>query len=193
MIRTFIAVALSPEIRQNLSSFQQELKKTLPPLNWVRTESIHLTLRFLGSIEPETVPQLLSALKPIGDKADKFSLNVQGVGVFPNRQRPRVFWVGVSGQTQSLHRLVFDVETALKSLGFASEDKTFHPHLTMARIKRENAVVGSALLEKGIFESDRHLGPLTVDRFDLFQSDFNSAGACYTSIGTVLLSAKSLG
>ena len=191
MIRAFLAVELSCDIRQNVSSFQQQLKETLPPLNLVRPESIHLTLKFLGFVEPSCIPQLLSVLKPIGDKTDKFSLDVQGVGVFPNIQRPRVIWAGVSGQTQSLQRLVLKVSAALEPLGFPLEEKAYHPHLTLARIKRENVTVGSALLEKGVLESDCHLGTLTVDRFILFQSDLNPSGACYTSLATVLLSTSS--
>ena len=161
-------------------------------MNWVRPESIHLTLKFLGSVEASSIPQFLSVLEPIGDRTNKFSLDVHGVGVFPNRQRPRVFWVGVSGQTQSLQRLVSEVSAALDPLGFSPEDKAYHPHLTLARIKRENGTVGSALLEKGVLENDCHLGILSVDRFILFQSDLNSTGACYTSLGTVLLSTHSL-
>ncbi len=193
MIRAFIAVELSPDVRRNVSSFQRELKKTLPPMNWVRPESIHLTLRFLGSIESSCISQLLSVLKPIGDKTDKFSLDVRGVGVFPNRQRPTIFWVGVSGQTQNLQRLVLKIAVALEPLGFPREEKIHHPHLTLARIKRDNASVGSALLERGALESDHHLGTLTVDRFVLFQSDLNSTGPCYISLGTVQLCANSLG
>ncbi len=191
MIRIFIAVDLSPDIRRNLSSFQQQLKKMLPPMNWVRPESIHLTLKFLGSVQPSCIPQILSALKPLGEMTDTFSLDVHGIGVFPNRRRPRVLWVGVSGQTQSLCRLASEVVAALEPLGFPLDEKTYHPHLTLARIKRDNDIVGSALLEDGVFASDRHLGTLTVDRFILFQSDLNSAGACYTPLGTVLLSTKS--
>ncbi len=180
MIRAFLAVELSCEIRQHISSFQQQLKETLPPLNWVRPESIHLTLKFLGSVELSCIPQLLSVLKPIADKTDKFSLDVQGMGVFPNRQHPRVIWVGVLGQTQRLQRLVLDVAAALEPLGFPLEAKAYHPHLTLARIKCEN----------GVLESDHHLGTLTVDRFILFQSDLNPSGACYMPLAAVLLSTS---
>ncbi len=193
MIRAFLAVELSCDIRQNVSSFQQQLKESLPPMNWVRSESIHLTLKFLGAVEPSCIPRILPVLKPIGDKTNKFSLDLQGVGVFPNRQRPRVIWVGISGQTQSLQRLVLGVTAALEPLGFPLEEKAYHPHLTLARIKRENVVVGSALLEKGVLENEHHLGNLTVNQFVLFQSNLNSSGACYTSLGTVLLSSSCLG
>ncbi len=192
MLRAFLAVELSSEIHQKISSFQQQFKDTLPPMNWVRPESIHLTLKFLGSVESSCIAQILAALKLIGHKVDKFSLDVQGVGVFPNRQYPKVFWVGVSGQSKILEGMVLEIEAALEPLGFPFEEKSYHPHLTLARIKRESCVVGSALLEKGVFESDRHLGTLIVDRFTLFQSSLNSAGSCYTPLGTVHLSSSSL-
>ena len=192
MIRAFLAIELSPDIRQKVSSFQQQLKDILPSMNWIRPESIHVTLKFLGSVELSRIPQLMSVLEPIGDKTSPFSLDLQGVGVFPTVKRPRIFWLGVSGPSQSLHRLVSEVEAALQSLGFASEEKTYHPHLTLARIKHENAMVGSALIEKGVFENGHHLGTLTVDRFTLFQSDLNTSGALYTPLGTVLFSPDSL-
>ncbi len=192
MVRTFIAIDLSPDIRRNVSSFQEQLKEAVPSLKWVRPESLHLTLKFLGSVQPSCIPKLLSVLKPIGEKTGKFSLNVQGVGVFPNRQRPRVFWAGVSGQTPSLQRLVSEVSMALNSLGFPPDEKAYHPHLTLARIKREHDIVGLALLEKGVLESDHYLGRLTVDRFTLFQSDLNPSGSCYMPLGAVLLSASRL-
>jgi 2'-5' RNA ligase len=83
---------------------------------------------------------------------------------------------------------VFEIDVVLEPLGFPSEEKTYHPHLTLARIKRENAKVGSALMESGVLESDQYLGMLTIDRFTLFQSDLDSSGATYTPLGTVVFS-----
>ena len=185
MIRVFLAVELSSDVREKLFSLQQQLKTTLPPINWVRPESIHLTLKFLGYVEPSVVSQLLSALEPIGEKHAPFSVDVQGLGVFPQVKHPRIFWVGLTGNTQALQDLVFEIEAALEPLGFPPEEKAYHPHLTLARIKRENAKVGSALIQMRALESDQHLGTLIVDRFTLFQSDLDSSGAKYTSLWTV--------
>jgi 2'-5' RNA ligase len=185
MIRIFLAVELSSNIREKLSSLQQQLKKTLPPINWVRPESIHLTLKFLGYVEPSLVSQLLSVLEPIGKKQTTFSINVQGLGVFPQVKHPRIFWVGLTGDTEALKDFVFEIEAALEPLGFPPEEKSYHPHLTLARIKRENAQVGSALIQTRALESDQHLGAVIVDRFTLFQSDLDSSGARYTSLWTV--------
>ena len=188
MIRVFLAVELSSNIQEKLFALQQQLKEILPPINWVRPESIHLTLKFLGYVEPSVVSQLLSALEPIGEKHEPFSVDVQGLGVFPQVKHPRIFWVGLTGNTQALHDLEFEIEAALEPLGFPPEEKTYHPHLTLARIKRENAKIGSALMESGVLESDQYLGTLTIDRFTLFQSDLDSSGATYTPLGTVVFS-----
>jgi 2'-5' RNA ligase len=172
-------------VRKKLSELQQQLRKTLPPINWVRPESIHLTLKFLGYVEPSIISQLLSVLKPIGKKQHVFSIDVHGLGVFPQVKHPRIFWIGLTGNTQALQELVLEIEAALEPLGFPPEEKAYHPHLTLARIKRENATVGSALLENQVLEKDQHLGTLTIDRFTLIQSDLDSSGARYTSLWTV--------
>jgi len=190
MIRVFIAVELSSEIRENLAVLQQQLKKTLPAINWVRPESIHLTLKFLGYVEPSRISELLSALEPIGTRHQIFSLDIQGMGVFPHVKHPRILWVGVNGQTPVLQELVLEIEAELEPLGFPVEEKSYHPHLTVARIKRENALVGSALIERGALDSAQPLGILTIDRFILFQSDLDSSGATYTRLGTVQLSGN---
>ena len=88
---------------------------------------------------------------------------------------------------------MFDIDAELEALGFPPEEKTYHPHLTLARIKRENAKVGSALRQTRVLESDQHLGTLNVDGFTLFQSDLDSSGAKYTSLWTVPFSEKASG
>ena len=185
MIRVFLAVELSLDVRKKLSELQQQLKKILPPINWVRPESIHLTLKFLGYVEPLSISQLQSVLEPLGKKQDPFSIEVHGLGVFPHIKHPRIFWAGFTGNTHALHDLVFEIDVVLETLGFPPEEKTYHPHLTLARIKRENVKVGSALIQTGALESDQHLGTVVVDRFTLFQSDLDSSGARYTSLWTV--------
>jgi 2'-5' RNA ligase len=192
MIRVFLAVELPSDIREKLFSLQQQLKKALPSMNWVRPESIHLTLKFLGYVEPSRISQIVSALEPIGKKQNGFSMDVQGLGVFPQVKHPRILWIGVTEKTQALQELVLEIEAALEPLGFPAEEKSYHAHLTLARIKRENAIVGSALLESGVLGSDQQLGPLPIDRFTLFQSDLDSSGATYTPLGTVRLSGNTL-
>ena len=185
MIRVFLAVELSSDVREKLFNLQKQLKTTLPSINWIRPESIHLTLKFLGYVEPSLVSPLFSALEPIGEKHAPFSVDAQGLGVFPQVKYPRIFWIGLAGNTQALHDLVFEIEAELEALGFPPEEKSYHPHLTLARIKRENAKVGSMLRQTRALETDQHLVALNVNGFTLFQSDLDSSGAKYTSLWTV--------
>ena len=190
MIRVFLAIELSSCIREKLFSLQQQLKDSLPPINWVRPESLHLTLKFLGYVEPSIIFHLRSVLEPVGMKRGVFSLVVQGVGVFPQTKHPRVLWVGLTGDAHVLQELVLEIEAALEPLGFPPEEKVFHPHVTLARIKRENATVGSALLENGVLANDQYLGTLSIDRLTLFQSDLDSSGVMYTELWTIPFSGK---
>jgi 2'-5' RNA ligase len=190
MIRVFLGVELSSTIRDRLFSLQQELKATLPSINWVRPESIHLTLKFLGYVDPIIISELFSVLEPIGKNQHVFSIDVRGLGVFPQVKHPRILWVGLTGNTQALQELILEIEAAVEPLGFPPEEKPYHPHLTLARIKRANATVGAALLASKVLEHDQHLGLLTIDRFTLFQSDLDASGATYTPLRAVLLSKQ---
>ncbi len=190
MLRAFLAVELSVAIREKLSTLQQTLKKTLPAINWVRPENIHLTLKFLGYVDSSHISQILAVMEPLGQEHQKFSIEVHGLGVFPQANHPRVFWVGVTGEMQTLQELVLAIDAALEPLGFPVEAKSYHPHLTLARIKRENALVGAALRKHEVLENEQHIGTLSIDRLILFQSQIDSTGPTYTPLGDVWLAGK---
>src|SRR5690349_10820063 len=111
MIRTFIAVELDSTLKQAIAGVQDSLKRELHGLapgvrlQWVRVESIHLTLKFLGDIEEGRVESILHALDKIGHEYEPFSVEVKGFGVFPTLPAPRVLWMGLAGQTDRLIRL----------------------------------------------------------------------------------------
>ena len=157
-LRTFLAVDLSPGIRQALAQLQAELRGKLPKVNWVRPESIHLTLKFLGDIEYSLVDRLRGVLEPLGKEQSSFTTDVQSVGVFPFVQKPRILWVGLTGEIQPLLHLVSKIEEALEPLGFAPEARPYHPHLTVARIKLESSKVGSSLNQSGVLEEKQNFG-----------------------------------
>ncbi len=190
MARLFVAVELSPDVREKLAGLQQELRRALPSINWVRPESIHLTLKFLGSVESSAIGPLLSVLESVGNAHELFALEIQGLGVFPKLAHPRILWAGLHGTIQALDELVLSIEAGVEPLGFSPEEKHFHPHLTLARIKREHAQVGATIRRHQILERDDHFGSLAVDRLILFQSDLSPHGATYTALGSVPLAQK---
>ena len=186
-LRVFLAVELSSDLCRKVAEFQQQLRGNLPEVNWVRPESIHLTLKFLGYVDAAMVEQLLPAMEPVGRNQAPLSLEIQGLGVFPHIRRPRILWIGCTGDVPSLLHLVSRIECALEPLGFPHERKPYHPHLTLARIKQGNSKVGSVLTHSGLLEQPQTLGALRVDRITLFRSDVSSFGAEYTPLGRVAL------
>lgn len=190
-LRVFLAADLSPDLCQKVEQLQRHLRGVLPRVNWVRSESIHLTLKFLGNVDPAMVEQLLTAIQPIRTTQAPINLEIRGLGVFPDVRRPRVLWVGCTGDLPALLNLVSLLECALEPLGFGPGEKSYHPHLTLARIKQDNSKVGSVLTESGLLEQPQNLGVLRIERITLYRSDPSPNGVNYTALWTIPLNENS--
>jgi len=97
---------------------------------------MHLTLRFLGDVDPEIVPAITAQLADAARKSGRFTLTLGAVGAFPSLRQPRVLWVGLTGEIQRLRLLHSRVEGALSQVGFPPEKRPFGPHLTVGRIRQ---------------------------------------------------------
>jgi 2'-5' RNA ligase len=192
MIRTFVAVELDPNIRKALGQTQDQARRELSRvtsearLQWVRPESIHLTLKFLGDIEETRVGAICQALGHAAGQSSSFSVDVRGLGVFPDHRAPRVLWVGLH-PPDSLTRLAEQVEAALAPLGFPAENKPFRPHLTLARIKDRSREIGKALAEGGLLAHEGLLGTLALHAVSLMRSELHPSGSLYTRLCEVRL------
>lgn len=152
--------------------------------SWVRPDSIHLTLKFLGEVADNRIDEIGSALERAAEGAAPFSLAVEGVGGFPNPKYPRVVWAGIKESTE-LKKLQLQVEAAMVELGFEPDGRAFSPHLTLCRIKSaaDSREMGRLLSEvkpelKAVFE---------VSSVVLFKSVLKPAGAEYTALKEIIL------
>ena len=193
MIRTFVAVELDTSLRQALAQTQaalrEQLRKTVPNIRiqWVRPESIHLTLKFLGYISEARVGEIQTALIRVAGGHSRFTVGVEGLGVFPDVRAPRVLWIGLTTCTDVLKRLAAEVEIELGVIGFAPEPKPFNPHLTLARMKERPHDIGRALSNSGLLRQEVKLGPLTVSALSLMKSYLQPSGSAYTQLFQVPL------
>lgn len=130
MPRLFIAIDLPETVKAQLGT----LKTPIPSAQWVKPETMHLTLRFLGDTDGERVPMIRSALA--GINAEAFDLTMQRVGRFPpsHKKAPRVLWAGVKPEPR-LDALHAQVEAALETVGYTPEKRPFNPHITLARLR----------------------------------------------------------
>ncbi|SRR5579884_753454 len=200
MIRAFLAVELDESLRAAIEQVQRELRDRLSRqlgrdarIQWVRPASVHVTVKFLGDIEEAFVDRIRHALGPALAGASRFTVPVGGVGVFPNRNGPRVLWIGCAGgaeQSEAVgrwRRLHQAVERTLEPLGFTAEAKPFSPHLTLARIKDGERLVGRVLTQSGVFDCPLSCGILDVGAISLMRSELKPAGAEYRRLWQVEL------
>ena len=183
-VRSFIAVELPSAARDAVERVMRELRATAGDgVRWVRPEGIHLTLKFLGDIDVDSVPAISTALGRCADSAAPFDLYLEGVGVFPNARRPRVVWVGLGGALESLQGLQQSVERELEALGFTRERRAFTPHLTLGRVRDgASAQQGRALSEAIAGASVQPGVVLPVRELALMKSDLQPTGAVYTRL-----------
>lgn len=135
-IRTFIAVNLNPEIREHLTSLQNNLNIPETKIKWVEKNNLHLTIKFLGYILPKQIELIKSSLKEITSRYNPFSIILSlDIGVFPTYKVPRIIWVGIKKGANELKELYNSIENNLSDKGFPRENKDFSSHITIGRVK----------------------------------------------------------
>lgn len=178
-MRLFIAVGLDEVIRQNLSKAQERLRSARCSVKWVQPELMHITLRFLGEVEEQRIPQLQEVMAAAASGIAPFGLAVVGLGAFPERGAPRVLWAGVR-DNGSLATLNHRLEEGLRRLGFAPEERPFSPHLTIGRVKDPRGA--NALRGPLAAEGASEFGSCTISELVLMQSVLSPAGPTYTPL-----------
>ena len=135
LIRTFISVPV-PEPLFNL---QKKLKVTISEkmgkIRWLHKDQIHLTIKFLGDTTEDSINDVRRIMQIIADEFKPFNISIQKTGCFPKIERPRVMWIGVSGELDKLYQLFEKIQKILNPLGFPKDEKKYHPHITIARAK----------------------------------------------------------
>lgn len=188
VVRSFIAIELPKTVKSALAELQIEFKKCGTDVRWVKPDNIHLTLKFLGSIDEKNVDNIVEIIKEICNRYNMFTLEVKGIGVFPNIRSPRVLWVSINGNSV-LAELQREIEDGMASLGFESESRRFTPHLTLGRFR--SSIGKEGFLEAIKLHGKDSFGSINVKYISLMRSDLNPAGAQHTKITEVPLIYKS--
>lgn len=200
MIRAFLAVELSPELRTELATVQQELKRRIEPeltrgtrISWAQAASIHLTLKFLGDMDEQMIEPLRVALEQAVGGRSAVIVPLERLGAFPRPDSPRVLWAGPSEQWEQgaeakrVAEIHGAIEQACEGLNFLREARPFSPHLTLARIRLGERHVGVALTRSGMLDRPILLGQLAAGSVALMQSELKSTGSVYTKLWDVSL------
>jgi 2'-5' RNA ligase len=180
-VRAFLAIAPPAEILQAIANIQNRLKRSCPfDVRWLKSESIHLTLKFFGNISGEDIIALSRVVEQCCSVFAPLQLAVKKLGVFPSPQRPRVLWVGLEGETAPLLILQQNLEQEWAACGFAKEDRPFRPHVTIGRIKSVR-LAGDPDKFMALAD-DWSAGSFRADGLTLFQSVLTPQRAVYTKL-----------
>ncbi len=172
-MRLFVAIDIPDSMRAALDAFQRQLRPTAQmttaKLRWSPVANVHITTKFIGEWPEDRIADMTLALATV-PVAGPIEIRVKGVGWFPNERQPRVFWTGVEGG-EPLRALARETEQAVAALGVPVEERSFSPHLTLARIRE--AVSLEALQEKARSLSnggDFDFGAFRATHFSLYLS-----------------------
>lgn len=181
-VRAFVALPLPEAPLRTIGELQQELATALPGIRWVKPETIHLTLAFLGDIAEDSLEKLGRSMLSIGGLQAPVTATFSGVGAFPCRSRPRVVWLGLDGGNtlSPLHEIL---KAKLNILRLPVDERPFVPHLTLGRSRKPLPGAGR-ILESF---SDRDCGSAQLDQLVLYESRLGPRGALHLPRYTVPL------
>lgn len=191
LLRAFIALEIPAPIREAIQQQTAALRKSADSslVRWVPAGNLHLTLKFLGDVSTTNLPFLTQMLSREAGQHAGFSLQVGGLGAFPNSRRPRVIWIGIHAP-EELSALARSLESATRRLGYPSEERPFSPHLTIGRIKQTASPADLQRIHTAL--ESTQVGPLgsaEVTAVHLMKSDLQPTGSVYTRLFSAPLSA----
>lgn len=186
-MRLFVGLDIPDSIRAAIEQYVDDLRRVAPDAKWVKPESYHVTLKFIGEWKKD-VREVIASLQKV--ESPPLDVAFRNCGFFPNAKAPRVFWIGIEAD-QSLPQLAAKVGEATSSIGIETEDRKFSPHLTLARSgsgsprpKRHEPMSPSMkrLAERiaGIPAPD--FGTMHPTEFFLYESKLSPGGAKYTKL-----------
>jgi len=176
-MRLFTAIELPEDVRASVWEFERALTQSYRHARWVARENLHLTLIFIGEASPDKVQLIREALS--GVKGEPFDASLEGLGSFPEgKPVARVIWIGVGEGKERMVALADRVKLALEPLDIR-DDKAFHPHLILARGRRDTGIPVQRLGSPGF-------GPLRfrVGHFSLMESKLRPEGPVYTRVAS---------
>lgn len=188
-MRLFVGIDIDDAIRQRITAFADSLKAVTQKARWVKPETFHVTLKFIGETKKEQeIRQILAQVR-----ASRPQIRFCGLGFFPNPRSARVFWVGIEAD-ERLGALATAVDEAVLRTGIACETKPYKPHLTLARAgshasgsPHQQSRGGSAfgalharLSQLG--EQEQDFGTMQAREFILYESKLSAAGARYEKL-----------
>jgi 2'-5' RNA ligase len=195
-MRLFVALDIPDLVRNRIQGFVEGVSAFAPSARWIRPESLHVTLKFIGEQSDSSLGKINSELSNV--KGQPLNIVFQGCGFYPNANRPRIFWLGVEAGPE-LASLAISIDESLAKIGIPKETHLYSPHLTLARcgsgaphLKQDGPRSGRPRTKsEGRFDklqqklqalAPPEFGTMTAHEFFLYESRTSASGAVYTKL-----------
>ena len=179
-MRLFVALDVPDETRRALGEAIRRFENVCHGARWMRAESIHVTLNFIGHVQETKLPEIKDSLANV-KSSGSIEIAFRNFGFFPNERRPRVFWLGIESGP-NLAALAASISSALEPVGIQREERAFRPHLTLARFKTEKGL--PKLREIVAPLAHQSFGNTVATQFHLYESVLNPSGAVHTKLAS---------
>ena len=185
-IRAFIAVSIPDDVRDRITAVTGRLRGA-GDVRWTPPENFHLTLKFLGNVAPERLEKLSAELHEKAKICSSFLVECRGLGAFPRLERPQVIWLGIGEGAPELCALATAVEEAGAAVGFQREQRRFHPHLTLGRVRSPKGLADLAKQLQAGASTIETLGRWEVREIQLVRSRLTPQGSIYSVLQHIAL------
>lgn len=183
-MRLFVAITFPDSLRDRLAAALRPVRDQVSGLRWLSADTYHITLKFLGRVEAEQLSDVQAGLLRAAGQAEPFALETGGLGAFPSLRRANVVWLGAAAGPP-LNALQTAVESALAPLGFPTEARPFHAHVTVARLTPRTKPLDLTGMERLVTEDAYQ--QLRIQSIELMESKVSSKGARYEAIASAPL------
>lgn len=184
-LRTFIAVAATPQIRKQALRMIGLLRPVADDVKWVASENLHWTLQFLGDVDEDDIPEVHGGIAEAVSGFDPFMLALRGVGAFPANDRPRTLWLGAGEGADEVGAIQGAVQQSLAQLGYRGESRRYVPHLTFGRAGRHTPLRELSTQLEAL--RDYEGAAMLVDAIGIYSSILEREGPRYELLGEVPL------
>lgn len=179
LLRLFSAIETPADITPRIAAIRDTLRSCHADVRWEQEDKFHATLRFLGDIPDHLLPEIVSSIERVSEHFGPLTVRYHGIGCFPDRKRPRVVWVGVDETSGELRALQAAIEDALHTIGYEREERRFHAHVTIGRVRSHKNIHNLLeTMESVTFESP----PVIITALSLVRSDLKPGGSIYTTL-----------
>ena len=181
LIRTFLSIPVPLMVRSKKQMLYSTLEQSPAKINWVKDEQLHITIKFIGYTPENLFDEIKSLIIEVVSSIKPFKITINNTGCFPVPERPRILWLGVDGDLQSMKNLYINIEKQMETIGFPLNDDEYFPHVTLARIKYPQKFTPdiSTFLNSSYDPID-----FKVDRVQFLSSELFPTGTLYTLLGS---------